>query len=137
MVEIVAAVKNGRFPKVEIGEIIYGHLYDNDGPVHATISEVKDDNKTVVQSVSPNEMGEFQLKVINPDNKLLITSPNHQQVRQPIRRTFYNIQMWKLVPIESLTLLSRLVDFRRRIYINRFFSFLVPSEMMVRGVSVY
>ena len=137
VVEIVAAVKNGRFPKVEIGEIIYGHLYDNDGPVHATISEVKDDNKTVVQSVSPNEMGEFQLKVINPDNKLLITSPNHQQVRQPIRRTFYNIQMWKLVPIESLTLLSRLVDFRRRIYINRFFSFLVPSEMMVRGVSVY
>ena len=137
VVEIVAAVKNGRFPKVEIGEIIYGHLYDNDGPVHATISEVKDDNKTVVQSVSPNEMGEFQLKVINPDNKLLITSPNHQQVRQPIRRTFYNIQMWKLVPIESLTLLSRLVDFRRRIYINRFFSFLVPSEMMVRGVSVH
>jgi len=101
VIEIVAAVKNGRFPKVEIGEIIYGHLYDNDGPVNATISEVKDDNKTVVQSVSPNEMGEFQLKVINPDNKLLITSPNHQQVRQPIRRTFYNIQMWKLVPIES------------------------------------
>ena len=95
VIEIVAAVKNERIPKVESGEIVYGHLYDNDGPVNATISEVKDDNKTVVQSVSPNEKGEFQLKVISPDNKLLITSPNHQQVRQPIRRTFYNIQMRK------------------------------------------
>ena len=96
VIEIVAAVKNERIPKVESGEIVYGHLYDNDGPVNATISEVKDDNKTVVQSVSPNEIGEFQLKVINPDNKLLITSPNHQQVRQPIRRTFYNIRLQKM-----------------------------------------
>ena len=95
VVEIVAGKRTRYVPKVERGEIIYGHLYDNDGPVHATISEVKDDNKTVVQSVLPNEIGEFQLKVISPDNNLLITSPNHQQVRQPIRRTFYNIQMRK------------------------------------------
>ena len=95
MIEIVASVKNNRASKVENGETIIGHLYDNDGPVNATISEVKDDYKTVVQSVIPNKTGEFHLKVINPDNKLLITSPNHQQVKQPIRRTFYNIQMLK------------------------------------------
>lgn len=102
VIEIVAAVKNERIAKVESGEIIYGHLYDNDGPVNATISEVKDDNKTVVQSISPNEVGEFQLKVISPDNNLLITSPNHQQVRQPIRRTFYNIQMQKTDPSSDI-----------------------------------
>lgn len=95
VIEIVASVKNNRFNKVESGETITGHLYDNNGPVNATISEVKDDYKTVVQSVTPNKMGEFQLKVINPDNKLLITSPDYKQVRQPIRRTFYNIQMQK------------------------------------------
>ena len=95
VIEIVASVKNNRASKVENGETIIGHLYDNDGPVNATISEVKDDYKTVVQSVIPNKTGEFHLKVINPDNKLLITSPNHQQVKQPIRRTFYNIQMLK------------------------------------------
>lgn len=95
VIEIVASVKNNRASKVESGETIIGHLYDNDGPVNATISEVKDDYKTVIQSVTPNKTGEFQLKVINPDNKLLITSPNHQQVKQPIRRTFYNIQMLK------------------------------------------
>ena len=95
VIEIVSGVRNRYIPKVESGEIIYGHLYDNDGPVNATISEVKEDNETVIQSVSPNEIGEFQLKVTNPDNQLLITSPNHQQVHQPIRRTFYNIRMQK------------------------------------------
>ena len=95
VVEIVAGVRIRYNPKVESGEIVYGHLYDYDGPVNATISEVKDDKKTVVQSVSPNEIGEFQLKVIDPENMLLITSPNHQQVSQPIRRTFYNIRMQK------------------------------------------
>ena len=95
VIEIVASVKNNRAYKVESGETIIGHLYDNDGPVNAIISEVKDDYKTVIQSVSPNKKGEFQLKVINSANKLLITSPNHKQVKQPIRRTFYNIQMQK------------------------------------------
>ena len=98
VIEIVANVKKHLAAKVAQGEIIYGHLYDNDGPVNATISEVTKDYKTAIQSVSSNTIGEFQLKVIDPDNRLLITSPNHQQVKQPIAQTFYNIHMQKTNP---------------------------------------
>lgn len=98
VIEIVANVKNHLAAKVAPGEIIYGHLYDNDGPVIATISEVTEGYKTAIQSVSSNSTGEFQLKVIDPDNRLLITSPNHQQVKQPIAQTFYNIQMQRTNP---------------------------------------
>ena len=75
------------------GEIIYGTITDNKGPVAGIVVTERDSHDRILAQAVTDINGNYSFRLANPGNTLVIADPTYKTVREPICRQINNIEM--------------------------------------------
>ena len=88
--------------KPQKGDIIYGSVSDDEGPLmRILITEVNSNNRIMSQTMT-DENGNFSFRLVNPDNTIKIAYNGYETVDIPITGSHYEIQMKQQQPIPPI-----------------------------------
>ena len=79
--------------KPNAGDIIYGVVSDDNGPVASVkVLEKNDKGRVVSQSVTDNN-GAFSFKLVNPDDRISVSYKGYLTVDSLISKTHFDIKL--------------------------------------------
>ena len=79
--------------KPQRGDIIYGTVSDNEGPLmRILITEINSNNRIISQTMT-DENGYFSFRLVNPDNRLVFKYDNYENIDIPVTRRQLEIKM--------------------------------------------
>ena len=92
------------------GDIIYGSLTDEKGPMSGVnITEINDTYRIMAQTTT-DVNGNFSFRLVNPDNTIMIACSGYETVDIPITKSHFEIQMKQQQPIPPIEIDPMLVD---------------------------
>ncbi|MBR5934750.1 MAG: hypothetical protein IKZ89_01210 [Bacteroidaceae bacterium] len=92
---LVAAAITSAFAqdKPKAGDIIYGIVSDNEGPMMGVYVTERNEYDRIMAQSTTDVNGNFSFKLVNPDDRILITYPYYETVDKRIDRKYIEITM--------------------------------------------
>ncbi|MBO7050418.1 MAG: hypothetical protein J6W42_07380 [Bacteroidaceae bacterium] len=91
---------------IKKGDLIYGTVSNSEGPFAGIVITERNFCDRIMSQTTADVNGQFSFRVVNPNNRILISYVGYETMDLPINRRSFEIKMKKQAPLQPIELID-------------------------------